>query len=120
MDIGSKWRTPAPTGRKAPQLDVPTTIEGKLARIICDIEGFDEGLMVNDTNLRAEVGMDSLDFVELSLCISEEFALVVPDDYDFERLVTFGDVVRLVFSLQSAPGATAMGGVGADDAPAGL
>ena len=47
------------------------------------------------SNFVSELGLDSLDVVELVMAIEEEFDIEVPDD-KAENLVTVGDVVKYI------------------------
>ena len=52
-----------------------------------------EALFVDD------LGVESLDFVELILALEEEFDLVISDD-DAEKIRTVGDVVKYIEDRQ--------------------
>jgi acyl carrier protein len=67
-------------------------------RIVDGIEenlGVSEEQVTDGANLVDDLGMDSLDEVELLLELENEFAIVVPDE-DAEGFITVGDVVRYV------------------------
>jgi len=61
-----------------------------------------EQFMVNeddiklDTSFADDLGADSLDIVELTMAIEEEFDITEISDEDLPRLVTVGDVVRYI------------------------
>jgi acyl carrier protein len=52
--------------------------------------GFEE--LVSDVSLRDDLAVDSLDLVELTLALEDEFAIVVPERI-LEEVRTFGDLV---------------------------
>jgi acyl carrier protein len=53
--------------------------------------GFEE--LVSEVSLRDDLAADSLDLVELTLALEDEFAIVVPERI-LEEVRTFGDLVR--------------------------
>lgn len=48
-----------------------------------------------ETSIREDLGVDSLDVVEMLMSIEEEFGVVVPDD-EIANLKTIGDVAKYV------------------------
>lgn len=70
-------------------------IEGRLRDIVVDQLIVDETEVTLHSNLREDLGADSLDLVELGLKIEEEFGFEVTDE-DGDKLVTFEDCVKLV------------------------
>ncbi len=63
--------------------------------IFCDVLGVDESLVVMEADFRATLEGDSLDAVELAIEMEERLEISIPDDYDFDRLKTFGDWMRV-------------------------
>lgn len=57
--------------------------------------GIDKELVVLDANLSGDLGLDSLDTVELTLGIEERFGIEIPDS-DLEDVLTIGDTVALI------------------------
>jgi len=51
--------------------------------------------IVRDASLVNDLSCDSLDLIEISMSIEEEFAVEITDD-EIEKLDTFGDFVALV------------------------
>jgi len=70
-------------------------IEDRLRDIVVDALIVDETEVTLNSNLREDLGADSLDLVELGLRIEEEFDFEVTDE-DGDKLVTFQDCVNLV------------------------
>jgi acyl carrier protein len=67
------------------------TVESRLRRILSE-QGFDgEDVTLNSTMVN-DLGMDSLDSVELVMGIEEEFDIEIPDD-DLEKITTFGQLL---------------------------
>lgn len=48
---------------------------------------------VTEDSKIADLGLDSLDTVEMMLEIEEKFNITIPDN-DFEKFVTVGDIVK--------------------------
>lgn len=52
-----------------------------------------------DTNLQEDLGMDSLELVELGLTLENEFDVAIPDA-EVRRCATLGDIVQLVSRVE--------------------
>ncbi|HBL40775.1 MAG TPA: acyl carrier protein [Ruminococcaceae bacterium] len=61
--------------------------------IICKQLELDENDVTMDTNLKDDLGADSLDLVDLAISLEDEFEVEVPDNA-LEKFETVGDVVR--------------------------
>lgn len=70
-------------------------IEDRLRDIIVESLIVDETEVTLHSNLREDLGADSLDLVELGLRIEEAFDFEVTDE-DGDKLVTFEDCLKLV------------------------
>lgn len=57
--------------------------------------GIPESEVSMDTNLSDDIGLDSLDQIEMSMEAEKLFNVVIPDD-EAERFETVGDVVRSI------------------------
>ncbi|MDR1116875.1 MAG: acyl carrier protein [Oscillospiraceae bacterium] len=68
----------------------------KLAGLIAEQFGVDESTLTTKTNFVENLGADSLDLVELSMMLEEEFDLGEIEDSVLEGLTTIGDVVELI------------------------
>ena len=71
------------------------SIEDRVRDIIVEALIVDELDVTKHSNLREDLGADSLDLVEIGLQIEEAFHFEV-DDADGDAMVTFEDVVALV------------------------
>lgn len=69
------------------------TIAQKTKRIIAELLGADEAALTTGTNLKKDLGADSLDIVELVSVLEKEFNVSVPDD-KIEYLRTVGDFIN--------------------------
>ena len=66
----------------------------KLQSLIADQLGVDGSNITMDTNFEEDLGVDSLDIVELSMALEEEFDIGEIDEEDLAALKTVGDCVR--------------------------
>ena len=66
-------------------------IEGQ----IVDFLGVDEAKITSEAKLKEDLGIDSLDAVELAMAIEEAFDIKI-DDEDLKKLITVQDIVNCV------------------------
>ena len=52
-------------------------------------------IITEDASISGDLGADSLDLVDLSMSIEEEFNLEVPDDV-LDHVRTVGDIVKFI------------------------
>lgn len=74
-----------------------TTYE-KVVELIVENLGVDKESVKPESDLMEDLGADSLDAVELSMAIEDEFDVEVEDE-DFAKLKTIQDVVDYLESL---------------------
>lgn len=67
----------------------------RVQKIICEQLEIDSHLVTEDASISGELGADSLDLVDLSMSIEEEFNLEVPDDV-LDHIRTVGDIVKFI------------------------
>ena len=67
----------------------------RVQKIICEQLEIDSHLVTEDASLSGDLGADSLDLVDLSMSIEEEFNLEVPDDV-LDHVRTVGDIVKFI------------------------
>ena len=67
----------------------------RVQKIICDQLEIDSHLVTEDASISGDLGADSLDLVDLSMSIEEEFNLEVPDDV-LDHVRTVGDIVKFI------------------------
>ena len=70
----------------------------KLREIIAEQFATDPEEITLDTNFVDDLCADSLDIVELTMALEEEFDLPEVDDEELKTLVTVGDVVDFIAS----------------------
>ncbi len=75
-------------------------ILSKLKGIIAEQFGVDESEVTEATNFESDLSADSLDIVELTMSLEDEFGLGELEDEALENLRTVGDVVSLISSKQ--------------------
>lgn len=63
--------------------------------VIIEYTDFDKGSITSETKITDDLGLDSLDIVELGFRIEEAFDIEVSDD-DLEAVTTVGDLVELI------------------------
>ena len=70
-------------------------IKSKIKDIIVDMNGVDASEVTDTANFETDLGMDSLDGVELIMEIEKEFGITIPDD-EAEKVSNLSDCVELV------------------------
>ena len=73
----------------------------KLKAIIVEQFDVDESLVTPEADMQADLGVDSLDVVDLIVIISEEFDIEIPDEV-VDNIKTVGDIVAYIDSQQQA------------------
>jgi len=71
----------------------------KLADIVAEQFGVETDTITMETTFEGDLGADSLDIVELSMALEEEFGLEEMNEEDLSGITTVGDLVKY---LQSA------------------
>ncbi|NMW85877.1 acyl carrier protein [Peptoniphilus sp. AGMB00490] len=64
-----------------------------LKDIIASNFGINKDEVKMESNLRDDLGLDSLDAVELTMAIEEETGKEIPDDV-FEKIITIEDLIK--------------------------
>jgi acyl carrier protein len=72
-------------------------IEDKVKDMIVDQLGVDPEQVKPEAAFQADLGADSLDLVELTMALEEEFDMEIPDD-EAAKLVTVGDAINYIKS----------------------
>ncbi|MBR5708369.1 MAG: acyl carrier protein [Oscillospiraceae bacterium] len=71
----------------------------KLQKMLAEQFVTDEENITMDTQFIEDLGADSLDLVELTMAVEEEFGLPEIGEEDIQKLVTVGDVVRYISGI---------------------
>jgi acyl carrier protein len=66
----------------------------KLKSLIAEQLSVGEDVITMDTHFEDDLGVDSLDVVELTMAMEEEFNLDEISEEDLAQVVTVGDLVR--------------------------
>lgn len=66
----------------------------KLKSLIAEQLGVDEDIVTMDTHFEDDLGVDSLDVVELTMAMEEEFNLEEISEEDLAQVKTVGDLVH--------------------------
>ena len=70
----------------------------QIREIICKQLELEESDVTMETNIRDDLGADSLDLVDLAISLEDEFEVEVPDNA-LEKFETVGDIVRYIEEL---------------------
>ena len=70
----------------------------KLCGLISEQFGVEADTITVDTTFEDDLGADSLDIVELSMALEEQFDVGEMEDSEAAKLHTVGDLVRMVQS----------------------
>lgn len=66
----------------------------KLSEIIADQFSVEASTITMDTTFEEDLGADSLDIVELSMALEEEFGVEEMEEDELTAVTTVGDLVR--------------------------
>lgn len=69
----------------------------KIAKMIIERFGVDEGKVTRELTFQEDLGADSLDVVELVMELEDVFGVQISDE-DAEKIVTVGDAVDYIDS----------------------
>lgn len=72
----------------------------KLKEVIVDNLNCEADAVTPEANLREDLDADSLDAVELSMAIEDEFDVVIPENA-MKEFVTVGDIVKFLENYES-------------------
>ena len=72
----------------------------KLKAIIVEQFDVDEALVTPEADMQEDLGIASLDVVDLIVIISEEFGIEIPDEA-VDNIKTVGDIVAYIDSQQA-------------------
>jgi acyl carrier protein len=65
----------------------------RIKKILVDRLGIDESKITENSSFLDDLGLDSLDIVELIMALEEEFDIEIPDK-DAEKMKTVGDAIK--------------------------
>lgn len=67
-----------------------------IQKLICEQFVIEPDAVTKETSFVDDLGADSLDIVELTMALEEEFSLPEVSDDDLKKIVTVGDLVDYV------------------------
>jgi acyl carrier protein len=67
--------------------------------------GIDQEVVTPQAGLATDIGLDSLDVVELTLALEERYGIEIPDE-DLENVATVRDAIELIEAKTSAGAAS--------------
>ena len=70
-------------------------MKARLIKLVADQAGCPPEIVKPDSKLVADLGMDSLDLIEVCMAVEEEFEIEIYD-CEAERVATVGDIMDLV------------------------
>ena len=70
-----------------------------LKKLLADELQIDPAIVTEDAELSADLGINSIELANLIMLCEEKFDITIDDD-DIHKLVTVGDVVEYLESLQ--------------------
>jgi len=70
-------------------------IEERVKQIIAELQGLKDYQIYNISHLKDDLHLDSLDTVELTMALEDEFGIEIPDE-DAEKIVTVNDIVQYI------------------------
>ena len=68
----------------------------KIQKLICEQFVVEQEAVTMDTAFVDDLGADSLDVVELTMALEEEFSLPEVSDEELKKILTVGDLVEYV------------------------
>jgi acyl carrier protein len=71
------------------------TTEQRIVRVIAEQIGLEEGAVERAENLRIDLGLDSLDDIEIVMALEDEFGLEIADEAA-EKWKTVADIARYI------------------------
>ena len=66
-----------------------------LREVICRFVDIDPNTLTEDTNIRSELGLNSLELINIAVAIEDEFDVEIPDR-EVGNIETLGDAIKLI------------------------
>lgn len=73
-------------------------VSEKLKEILVDKLGLDPEEVTNDALLKNDLGMDSLDTIEIIMELEKEYTIAIPDEF-YDEVKTVDDAVEYIFKI---------------------
>ena len=66
-----------------------------LREVICRFAEIDPEKLTEDTNIRSELGLNSLELINIAVAIEDEFDVEIPDR-EVGNIETLGDAIKVI------------------------
>ncbi len=66
-----------------------------LREVICRFVDIDPNTLTEDTNIRSELGLNSLELINIAVAIEDEFDVEIPDR-EVGNIETLGDAIKVI------------------------
>ncbi len=66
-----------------------------LREVICRFVDIDPNKLTEDTNIRSELGLNSLELINIAVAIEDEFDVEIPDR-EVGNIETLGDAIKVI------------------------
>jgi acyl carrier protein len=66
-----------------------------LSEVICRYVEIDPATLTEETNIRSELGLNSLELINIAVAIEDEFNVEIPDR-EVANLETLGDAIKII------------------------
>ena len=76
----------------------PKEVEERVVNVVKAFEKVDESKVTPSSHFANDLGLDSLDAVELVMALEEEFVIEIPDE-EAERILTCEDAIKFIVSF---------------------
>ncbi len=70
-----------------------------LKEVICRFVDIDPNTLTEETNIRSELGLNSLELINIAVAIEDEFDLEIPDR-EVANIETLGDAIKVIQKYQ--------------------
>ena len=67
----------------------------RMREVICRYVELDPNTLTEETNIRSELGLNSLELINIAVAIEDEFDVEIPDR-EVSNLETLGDAIRII------------------------
>ncbi len=67
----------------------------KLKEVICRFVDIDPNTLTEETNIRSELGLNSLELINIAVAIEDEFDVEIPDR-EVGNIETLGDAIKVI------------------------
>ena len=67
----------------------------RMIAVICKFVDIDPSTLSEDTNIRSELALNSLELINMALAIEDEFDVEIPDR-EVANIETIGDAIKII------------------------